>query len=416
MFAECFTTDEDMKRSWVGNLLRDVARSRGAHERAFYRFVGHGVMQAVGQFNLPFELTRERMEKTLTTSEFLMTWKCDGVRAAMVIVDGRVWFYNPRVRLQDSSAQGVMMFKCVDGSVKFSKSITETLLDGELVMDQRTGKYDYLVHDVLFYQGMCLLGQTFLARNHVRMSMLRHPESRALLRSDSMRVLAKEYLYFGHEEWDWRNRENELVFQCHHPESDRHDYDAKLCRTPQRYRGYDCTEQHYNCDGWIFVDMRAPYVCGKDPRLLKWKTEHTVDVLVKRPPPPSENRDQELHYFAEDGPNLVRVWVQKLQSGGGDEDDQEEKQLAKEVFDQLEGKIVEFQIRTLKQRDDDDDKKEWAPEWHPKLIRTDKTHPNYVGVIEDCLEAEKNHVDLMEVVRVVYKQNRAVWLESMSEK
>ncbi len=135
---------------------------------------------------------------------------------------------------------------------------------------------------------------------------------------------------------------------------------------------------HHGNDGLIFTSMNAPYTCGTDQTLLKWKpaNENSVDFTLRLDFPIGPNGEPDYDLLPRLG---LFIWL------GGHRDryyadlyvmqqDWEKLKSDGEKYGGLEGAVVECRL--------DEEKR-----WRYMRIRDDKEHGNHEDIVEKVLQS-----------------------------
>ncbi|KPI98564.1 PREDICTED: mRNA-capping enzyme [Papilio xuthus] len=199
----------------------------------------------------PVSMTVENIS-LLQLKPYRVSWKADGVRY-MMLIDGK-----DRVFMLD---RDFSIFK-VDGLIflhnKTMKHLTDTLLDGEMVIDKEDGeeKNRYLCYDIIRFENQNVGRESFYP---VRLMCIEkeimNPRNRAIasgmISKGPFSVHLKEF-------WD--------LSMTHYLLDEK--FAKKLCHEP---------------DGLIFQPSKEGYVAGACDEVLKWKPSdmNSVDFRLK---------------------------------------------------------------------------------------------------------------------------------------
>lgn len=193
--------------------------------------------------------------RLLHEKPYRVSWKADGTRYMMMIqADGEVYFLDRDNSVFQVSGMTFPHIKDV------SRTLRDTLLDGEMVIDKAEGKEypRYLVYDVVMYDGkdvsklsfhpdrFCIIEKEIISSRHKAMK-----EGRLRKETEPFSVRVKHF-------WD--------VTQAAGLLSEK--FAKQLSHEP---------------DGLIFQPAKEPYVPGLSPEVLKWKplSLNSVDFRLK---------------------------------------------------------------------------------------------------------------------------------------
>ncbi|XP_052747194.1 mRNA-capping enzyme isoform X2 [Bicyclus anynana] len=266
---------------------------------------------------------------------YRVSWKADGVRY-MMLIDGRDEVYMID---RDNSVFKVHNLQFLHN--KRQEHLSNTLLDGELVMDRVNGveKPRYLCYDIVRFDNMTVGREPF---HPVRYSCIEkeiiNPRNRAI----EERRIIKEREPFGvilKGFWDV-TMAGPLLGE-------------KFART-----------LHHEPDGLIFQPSKEPYTPGACEDVLKWKPGHMNSV------------DFKLEIVIDNRPGMVakkigRLWV------GGQTAPYATMRVTKAIRD-LNNKIIECKYENN--------------EWVFMRERTDKSFPNSFNTAEAVFKSIKNPV------------------------
>ncbi|KOX79850.1 mRNA-capping enzyme [Melipona quadrifasciata] len=193
--------------------------------------------------------------RLLHEKPYRVSWKADGTRYMMMIqADGEIYFVD-----RDNSIFQVNRMTFPHPR-DISRTLRDTLLDGEMVIDKADGKEypRYLVYDVVMYDGkdvsklpfypdrFCIIEQKIVAGRHRAMK-----EGKLRKEIEPFSVRLKQF-------WDITQAANLL--------SDK--FAKQLGHEP---------------DGLIFQPAKEPYCPGPSSDVLKWKplSQNSVDFRLK---------------------------------------------------------------------------------------------------------------------------------------
>ncbi|PKI82898.1 Ceg1p [Malassezia vespertilionis] len=162
--------------------------------------------------------------------------------------------------------------------------------------------------------------------------------------------------------------------------------------------------QHKN-DGLIFTSLNSSYVCGTDPRILKWKPPHenTIDFKLQLRFPPKADKPHEPDFHAKP----YFILLQHLGS------------IQHEFFDYLEMSDDEWEKwkQSGEQLDDRIVECAWHPPagdntsastWHISRIRDDKQNANHKKIVKCIIQSILDGVMEEELLALV-PAIRAAW-------
>ncbi|XP_055586524.1 mRNA-capping enzyme [Uranotaenia lowii] len=266
----------------------------------------------------PVSMDRNNVQ-LLQTKPYMVSWKADGTRYMMLIVNrGEVFFLD-----RDNSCFAVSDISFPQYE-NLHNHITNTLLDGEMVIDIVNGvkKPRYLVYDIVRYENEDVSKNPFPDRLAYIEKRIIGPRTEAMKRG---------LIDQAKQPFSIRNKAFWGVSQ------------AKALLAPK----FAKTLAH-EPDGLIFQPAREPYVAGQCPEVLKWKPSSMNSV------------DFRLKIEIESGVGILREKVGYLFVGGLDPPTGKIK-LTKELKE-LDNKIIECKYENNA--------------WVFMRQRTDKSFPN----------------------------------------
>ncbi|XP_055526342.1 mRNA-capping enzyme [Wyeomyia smithii] len=258
--------------------------------------------------------------KLLHLKPYKVSWKADGTRYMMLIVkENEIFFFD-----RDNSCFAVTGI-CFPHYTDLHKHLTNTLLDGEMVIDivENERKPRYLVYDIITYENGNVGKKAF------DKDRLRYIETRIIApRTEAMK--------------------RGLIDQIRQPFSIRNKafWDVTQARALLAPK-FSKTLAH-EPDGLIFQPAKEPYVAGMCPEVLKWKPSALNSV------------DFRLKIAVETGMGMVHKKIALLFVGGLDIPFGQMK-LTKDLI-ALNNKIIECKYEDNK--------------WVFMRERTDKSFPN----------------------------------------
>ncbi|XP_076635153.1 mRNA-capping enzyme-like [Colletes latitarsis] len=268
--------------------------------------------------------------RLLHEKPYMVSWKADGTRYMMLIqADGEVYFID-----RDNSVFQVsgLTFPHIRD---ISRTLRDTLLDGEMVIDKVDGKEipRYLVYDVVMYDGKDVSKLPF------------HPDRYSIIEREIMggrhKALKEGRLRKEKEPFAVRLKFFWDVTQAGSLLSDK--FAKQLCHEP---------------DGLIFQPAKEPYCPGQCKEVLKWKPLSLNSV------------DFKLKIVTDSGVGIVQKKVGHLYVGGLNVPYSQMK-LTKEIKD-LNNAIIECKLEN--------------GEWVFMRERIDKSFPNSKSTADSVLK------------------------------
>lgn len=199
-----------------------------------------GVKIKNGHFPGPQPVTVEKKDfETLKTKKYMVCEKSDGERYVMILLK------------IDSKPMGFIINRNNEiyfVPAAFKKEVFEgSIFDGEIIKTKK-GIWHYLIHDCVSY-----IGKSFVKETHyLRYACILDFILKRYSPKDSDCFLIKTKLFYN--------------------------YGPEVDKTWEYIK--ETTENEI--DGLIFTPVDEPYTFDRQFSLLKWKTDHTMDLLVKK--------------------------------------------------------------------------------------------------------------------------------------
>lgn len=213
-----------------------------------------------------------------------------------------------------------------------------TYLDGELVKETN-GEYVFQVFDCLLTKGKNVINEKHRTRlqeaKDVCSGLLNNP---ILQNANPFKIEIKSYIERA-EMLAWKKAFQSL--------------------------GVSNVKKEYAVDGFIFINEDNPYIFGRDPTLVKWKFEHTVDFICR------VAKDKSSYSFGvQNGHHKTQI----IQTGKFDS----------EFFQEFEDDISLFleKSRNFEVLDGCIMECRWNGKWKPVKRRQDKYFPNSLNTYE----------------------------------
>lgn len=201
----------------------------------------------------PVSMTRENIT-LLHTKPYKVSWKADGTRYMMLILQEReIYFFD-----RDNSCFKVddLSFPCRDN---LDMHIKNTLLDGEMVIDVLKGERipRYLIYDFIAYEKEDFTQKSFSDRMKAIKDLIIMPRHEAIMKGKLNRNI-EPFSVRLKDFWDITQAAALLGPK----------FAKQLTHEP---------------DGLIFQPKLEPYIAGRCDDVLKWKPpeQNSVDFLLK---------------------------------------------------------------------------------------------------------------------------------------
>lgn len=282
----------------------------------------------------PVSMDRANL-KLLAEKEYRVSWKADGTRYMMLIVgEGEVYFVD-----RDNSVFRVRNLTFVHRKQP-SEHLRNTLLDGEMVIDNVAGKRypRYLIYDMVSFMANPMRNEAFYPTRYIAIQKeIIEPRQNAMMNGRIVRdqepfsVRLKEF---------WELRWVSYLLS--------RDFAKKLPHEP---------------DGLIFQPAKDPYTCFTTPAVLKWKPESMNSI------------DFKLQVKLVQNTGCLPEYIGSLLTGSGREFG---RMKCDRTLRALNGKIIECKLENNR--------------WVFMRERTDKSFPNADSTAESVYESIKSPV------------------------
>lgn len=337
----------------------------------------------------PVSFTKASLE-ALKTQDYYVCEKSDGLRFLMYCTTSELDEEREAVLLIDRKNSYYAIPRLhfpLPGDPTCKKFHTDTILDGELVLDIVNGQKQlvFLTFDMLMYQGKDLRKRNLATRLGRLKDQFLAPLHKFLKANPSQQAFFPFRMEFKYMQLGYGIQ---MMYR---------DIIPKL---------------HHGNDGLIFTSQAAPYTSGTDETLLKWKPadENSIDFLLnvvfKRRPDGTEDFDTkpdfELYAFHSDDPRrppgeMYKFYAQMYVS------DAEYEQMKVEGAKRggLHERVVECHLDKLGR-------------WRFMRIRDDKLHGNHISVVQKVLVSIRDGVSMEELIaesyhiRKAYKERQAL--------
>lgn len=277
----------------------------------------------------------------LEEKKYRVSWKADGVRYMMLIRGENEIFLIDRSNNVFLASN--LFFPSLPGS--HSLHITDTLVDGEMVVDRVQDKSiaRYLIYDLIFFQNANFTQKDFDCRlGCVRDSIVKPRntwigQGKIDRSSEPFGVRIKDF-------WDVRQVEKILgeKFQSSLP---------------------------HEIDGLVFQPVPEAYKPGRCDTVLKWKPHHLNSV------------DFKLKIVKFQRPGMLPEWIGELYVSG--RDSPYDKLTVKRSLMQYDRKIVECSVKVSG---------DGTAQWEILRERKDKNVPNHISTAEAVMQSIVNPV------------------------
>lgn len=183
----------------------------------------------------------------LSRDKYKIFWKTDGTRGLLLFTK---WNSN-HIAIFINRA---LDFYSIPIQTLGTELYEDTILDGELIQNNNQ-EFDFQVFDCLWSQNNCLLDKKYSERiNHFSNFILPKIKS-----CNCFKIVKKNYVQNIDE------------------------FKSNFHNQIQSKNLITCNNLNYKTDGLILLDVDAPYICGQNRFLFKWKlaSDNTVDFSVK---------------------------------------------------------------------------------------------------------------------------------------
>ncbi|EMR09038.1 hypothetical protein PNEG_02810 [Pneumocystis murina B123] len=153
--------------------------------------------------------------------------------------------------------------------------------------------------------------------------------------------------------------------------------------------------RHKN-DGLIFTCLNAPYTCGTDETLLKWKPpgENSVDFLLNLQFPLLPNSSSDFNY------NSMPRFRLSVWEGGNKYSEMYDMYVSPEEWEQMKALGEPLNHRLVECICDSQKR------WRFYRFRDDKSHGNFIDVVLNVLKSIDDGVDKEELKKAAYEIKR----------
>ena len=280
----------------------------------------------------PVSMTRSNIQ-LLSVMKYMVSWKADGTRYMLLIEDREKMYFIDR----DNSVFQIHGLTFPSPSNYRDDHITDTLCDGEMVLDADPNRPGSLIPRFLIYDIIVISGKEMI-RNKDFETRFKAIKEQVIVGRD--RAIVDKVLNRGSEPFGVRRKDF---------------FDLSVTEKVMNMKtGHD----H---DGLIFQPVPEPYTGGTCPKILKWKPPHLNSVdfkcrIEKINAAGCLPETNAMMYVLGDRPNsLVLYGKTKLTKS------------KLNTYRDYDGKIVEC-THSLTHTGED--------QWDVMRIRTDKSHPN----------------------------------------
>ena len=328
--------------------------------------------------SMPVTLSRRHL-RMLHDADYLVLEKSDGVRYLLYATEQAVLLLDRRLDAYAVVPYPVLIMP--DGSLHAG-----TLLDGELVRNQRTGQYEYLVYDVLAVQGdVEIARQDYRVRLDAIERYATFPRSLHPATAGCLRIRRKDVYEKGELSLLFSRIQQRHVVAANDDDDD--DGGGGIGEYRYEHLRADGVLSNGN-DGLVFTPVKLPYTLRTCAALLKYKypTHHTVDFTLWLE---GDSGGHDVHTFlgyrSENGITRYReVYFPTRRKRAWFAD-----------YSQWHECIIECTYDRQ------------AGEWRYLRRRTDKESPNYASVVMDCLEAIAESITCEELLQRVTDRSPA---------
>ena len=196
---------------------------------------------------MPFALTRSNM-KNLSVSTHMVTWKADGERFFLCIFPKNgVYLINRKYDIYDLN-ESHPQFASMMTSAFVDKRVASSILDGEIVFNKLTNKFEFVIFDMISCNGAKTWYDPYTKRIELARKMLNNA-------ADHIDPVTYQSLTL-----------NVTVKDCHEI-NQLSTLRQKICQTGTNSF---VANGAYDCDGVVFIPT-GPYVPRLDPNMLKVK-------------------------------------------------------------------------------------------------------------------------------------------------
>lgn len=305
----------------------------------------------------PISFTRENIQDLLN-EDFLVCEKSDGLRCLLLLSEfvSEEGGSEERIYLitRKNEVSWVQNLHVDAGSTSHRPFHVGTLIDGELVITA-DGRTRFLAFDILAHERKILLDRNL----EKRLGYLDQ-------------FVCKPFHQF-----------------CQHEPAAAAAFDFKIYMKPmsQAYRldSVMMQEREHKSDGLIFTSVAAPYVCGTDKHILKWKpaNENSMDFAIRLDFVDADNPDVPTNYDAKPVVSLL-TWT------GPSEIDYDVMNISDELWEEWKTLNEPLNYRIVEVVRDDN-------QWQFLRFRDDKDHGNHISVVEKVKKSINDNLTFEEL-------------------
>ena len=328
--------------------------------------------------------------KELENEDYFLCEKSDGLRCLMYLTEdehGNETTYLIDRKNNYYHVPAGLHFPLVDSEADFH---TRTIIDGELVYDKQPSgetQLNYLVFDCLVLDGDKLMHRTLDKRLAYYTERVDKP----------LRNLYKKYPEeIQHRPFDVILKKMEFAYG-----------------TEMMFRSILPSLKHGN-DGLIFTSRTAPYKCGTDPHILKWKPEdeNSIDFVLKLEWPlaalDSEDEEDGFHQPYRPDYSAKPTFCLEINCG-----DNRESQYAVMHVDDAEWEDLKMRNIPL-----DEQIVECVMDkehrWRFLRFRNDKRDANHISTVESVIESIQDRISREELI-LAGKPIRDAWKQRQAQ-
>ncbi|KTW30946.1 mRNA guanylyltransferase [Pneumocystis jirovecii RU7] len=312
--------------------------------------------------------------QTLMNNDYYLCEKSDGLRALLYVIAEKDSFKKSweKVYLIDRKNDYYQVSNLhfpVLNDPSFRNFHNDTLLDGELILDEyEEGRriLRYLVFDCLSVQGKLLLNKPLDKRLGYLKENILNP----------LNAFCSKYSHFiQNMPFSIEFKRMELSYAIE-----------------MMFKDIIPSLRHKN-DGLIFTCLNAPYTCGTDETLLKWKppNENSVDFLLNLQFPLLPGSLNDYNY--DSMPKFkLSVW-----EGGNKYSEMYDMYVSPEEWEQMKALGEPLNHRLVECICDS------KKRWRFYRFRDDKSHGNFIDVVLNVLKSIDDGVDKEELKNAAYE-------------
>lgn len=323
----------------------------------------------------PISFTRENIQDLLN-EDFLVCEKSDGLRCLMLLSE----FVNEEGGIEEriylitrkNEVSWVQNLHIDAGSTNHRPFHVGTLIDGELIKTN-DGKTRFLAFDILAHERKVLLDRNLEKRLGYLDQFVCKPFAQFCTKEPAAAAQFEFKIYMK-------------------PMSQAYRLDSVMRQ-----------EREHKSDGLIFTSVAAPYICGTDKHILKWKpaNENSVDFAIRLDFINSDNPDEPTDYDAK--PNITLLtWT------GPSEIDYDLLDLSDEQWAEWKALESPLNYRIVEVIRDDN-------KWKFLRFRDDKEHGNHVNVVNKVKQSINDNLTFEELETYI-PDIKEQWYKRQSEK